>query len=237
MIRLIRRLLMPFIILAGLAIGASIYVEAQVEKRVAMLAQDRFGLAQRPRVDIGGGLVLLNVFSGTIPEVTMEADDVRVRSLELRTTKLTLRELSVDGSVLGSGDLTVTVGEGEATATTDEAAINALLRREGEDATVRLLDGQARVRARRVIGGARRTIVATGRFRVSRSVLTFVPRTVTVDGERPPAALEEEAKRQARVSVRLPRLPGDFTIEQVVATPGTLTFTSRIEDEKLELSG
>lgn len=234
---LVRRLLMPLIILAAIGAGASFWVEGQAEQRVASVAQERFGLSKRPRVDIGGGLILVNVFRGELPAVTIEADDVRLRSFDLEQVTLALRDLTFDGGVLGSGDLAVTVGEGEATAIATQDAFNAMLRREKRDARVVLQQDRVRVRARRTIAGVPRTVVATGRFRLRRSTLTFVPQQVTVDGEEPPPGLEQEARRQATFSVRLPRLPGDLSIEQVAVRPGRAVFTSTLKNQKLELSG
>ena len=233
-----RKLLILVLILGVVFVGGNVYGERFAEDRIAVAVRDAFGLSKTPEVEIDGFPIVMKVFSGSLPSMTVNARDVRVRDLEVAALTVVLEGIEVEGGLLGDGDLVVVVAEGSASAEVDEAAVNALLRDRGEDATITLLpDGRARVRAMRPFLGVPRRFVATGRLVLEGQRLVFDARRVTIDGRDPPPGFEAEARRRATVSVDLPKLPGGFSIDELATEQGSLTLTASAQDKRITLRG
>lgn len=237
MLRILRRLLILGVVLGGLFVGGNVVAENAAESRLAAVARDAFGLDATPTVQLDVFPIVTKIISGELPGLTITAEDVTVDDLAIATLVATLRDVRVDGGILGGADLSVTVGEGSVTAEVTQQAINALLKRRGERATVALTPGRARVTATRTFLGRDRKLVATGRVVLRKRTLVFEPDSVTVDGEPPPRALEAEAERQATVEIDLPALPGGFRVNRVDVSDGMLVLTADVSDRRIDLAG
>lgn len=232
---IIRRLMFTAILLLGALVGGSLYLEGQAERRLAGVVQERFDLSSEPTIDIGGGLLLLNVFQKRLPSLSIASRSAKVDKVPIEGFTATLKDLTLDGSILDPAALKVTVGEGTVGATVTERAVNDLLDRKGVDSTIDLTAERVRVRATRTIGGKRRKLVATGTLSVKGSTLRFTPKSVTVDGEKASDASLERAKKETTVAVKLPKLPGGFTVDSLKAQDGSLGVVARLDGEQISL--
>lgn len=237
-VRLLIRLVITAAILGGLFIGGNVWVTGQAESRIADAIEKNFEISDVD-VDIADFPLLVHIFSGTIEKVSISSDGATVGGLELDRLRVVLEDIEVEGGLLGSGNLSVKVGTGTMSSTTTQDGINAYLRERKERATVNLRENAVTVRATRTIAGASRRIVATGRFVLNRSTQTlrFVPSRVTVDGRTPSPAIEAQAKREATIEVKLPRLPGDIKADKVTVAPTGATVSAAFEDEEISITG
>lgn len=232
--RLLRRLAIGVVILGALFVAANVVAERVAEDKIAQAVQKHFELAVRPTIRIGGFPILLNVVRGDLPEVSFEARNLRVQDLTVALVRVRLDSIHASG--LFGGGLRVTVGRGSVLAQVTDAALNVYLKSHGQNATIRLREGQtAVVRATRPLAGRNRKIVATGAVRYARGRFTFTPRTVTVDGQVPPPGFEQEARRRSTLSVALPTLPGKIAIDRVETHAGFARLSAVLKDQRISL--
>jgi hypothetical protein len=235
---LVRRLLFTALVLGGLFVFGNYYLTNQAEKRIGDAIEHTFNI-DRVEVSIDDFPLVAHIFSGSIEHVTVTAHDVKLKGLHFASMRVNLRRLKLDGGLLGSGKLAVSVGHGVMSATTTTADIDAYLADHDQNATVELHPDQVVVRAVRTFAGARHHLVAGGRFELDRAkqVLRFVPLTVRVDGSKPPAALEAEAKRQATITITIPKLPIDIKADSVSTKEGAATVSADFRDRTLKIAG
>lgn len=231
---IVRRLLMLLVIPGILFLAANGAIERVAEDRMGDAAKRTFGLERRPAVDVSGFPLIVNIFRGRLPGISVTAEDVDLQGMRFRSVAIELKDIAAKNGFLSSSP-TLTIGTGSASAEATEKALGAYLAERDQPATVRLLAGEARIRARRPFLGRQRTFAARGVFSLRRGVLRFEPRTVTVDGEPPPRGFEAEARRRARIEVRLPSLPGGIKPTTLESHPGFLRAAARLRDYGLKL--
>lgn len=228
-LRILRRFLVLALLLGGLFVGANIVVERIAEGALATGAQRAFDLPARPEVDIDAFPIVLRIVSGEIPSVSARATDVPLGDrLVARTVSIEMEALEVS-SVLSGEQVRFTAGRGHALAEATEGALNDFLRRTGEDVRVDLRDGSVAVRATADFGGRSHRVVARGTLRLRRGVISFTPRSVTVDGKPPPAAFEGRARRETTFEARLPELPGGLRVSALEVKDGLLRLSADLE--------
>lgn len=235
--RLARRLVITAVVLAALFVLANILVEHVAEDRIGIAAQQTFGLAERPKVDISGFPILFKILRGDIESLHFTGKNLKVEGLSIRTFDVRFGRTHVKGGLIGGGPLTVRVGEGEASAEVDQSAVNDFLKQKGQNATVVLRENRVTVRAVRNIGGQERTLVASGRLELRDREMRFVPTSVTADGQQLPPGANEEAKRQTSIHVRIPKLPGGIVPTGVESHLGFLRIVATLKDTELALKG
>ena len=235
-LKIVRRLLITLAILGGLFAGLNVVGERFAEDRLADVVAARFDLEQPPAVDLDVFPIVMAIIRGRLPGLRVTATDVRVEDLSVERLDVVLRDVGVEGGLLGGGDLAVVVGEGSVEVRVAQAAINAYLKERGEDARVRLSSGTVRVSVTRTFLGQTRRYEATGRLRLSKQRLIFEPGRVTVDGRPAQGPEADLAREQATLDVRIPRLPGGFRPTEVEPAEGALVLRATLEDRKLSLS-
>ena len=72
-------------------------------------------------------------------------------------------------------------------------------------------------------------------LRIRNGVLTFTPRSVKVDGQKP-GVFEAQAKREATIRADLPPLPGDLSIDSLTVHSGFIRLVSEAENTTLSLA-
>ena len=232
-----RRLITLAVLLVAIFLGASVLLENVTEGQMSTGIARTFDLERRPTVAIDAFPFLLRVFQGRIPGVRVEARDVVFEGLDVAALTVDMHGVRADLDVLIRSDrfdLHVETGTGSARVTED--AINKFLAEDDEKVHVTLRpDGRVFVRADRTIGGRTRRFEATGPLRLSGRTLTFKPTTVRVDGQTPPAALEERGRRETTFSVEIPKLPGGIVPSTVTVRAGEMALVADLKGYTLVL--
>lgn len=234
---ILRRLLFPLILLAGIALGGSAVIENFAESQLAGGLRTTLGLERRPKVQIEAFPIILRAIQGRIPRVRINARSVVIEEFEIAELDIDLRGVRASLDVLiRSNRFDLAVEEGEGVARITEQSVNAFLQKRKIDAHVTLLNnGNVFVRADEVIAGRQRRFEATGKLTLGGRTLTFTPSQVTVDGQPPPRELAERARRETTFSVELPKLPGNILPKEVTVTGGELAMVANLNDYELKL--
>lgn len=235
---IIRRLLFPIIVLAAIGLGGSAVIENFVESQLAGGLRSTLGLEKRPHVQVEAFPIILRVLQGEIPRVRIVARSLVIEEFEVAELDIDLRGVKASVDVLiRSNRFDLAVREGEGVARITEQSVNVFLEKRKIDAKVTLLnDGNVFVRADRVIAGRARRFEATGKLTLGGRTLTFTPSRVTMDGQAPPAAFAERARRETTFSVELPKLPGNILPSEVIVTGGEAVLVANLEGYELELA-
>ncbi|MBI4729587.1 MAG: DUF2993 domain-containing protein [Acidobacteria bacterium] len=237
--RLLIRLGVTLGVLGVLFAGANVAAERLAEDRLAALAQDSFDLRARPEVALDAFPILVRIFAGDLPAVSLRASGIRAQGLTLRSVAIELQGIRFPGGILGllsnPERARVIVARGRASAEVGEKDLNRFLAGKKVGASVRLLDGRAVLRARRVVGGRSRVIEATGRIRLGRGAIFFDAEKVTVDGRAPPASWRAEARRAASFRVDLPKLPGGLRVQRLEILRGAIRLSATVRDYEMRL--
>lgn len=231
MMFIIRRLLFMLAIPLLLFFGGSAVIESFAESQLSNGMRSTLGLRERPSVQIEAFPILLRIFQGRIPRVTVEAHGVVIEGLEIAELSMDMKGVEASVDVLirqNKFDLTVESGNGSARIT--EGSINAFLEREKRDVSVALRDGgTVAVTADEVIGGTRHRFGAIGTLALGGRVLTFKPRTFTMDGKPVPQAFRARARRETTFSVEIPKLPAGIIPNEVVVSAGDLRLVANFD--------
>lgn len=230
---LIRRVVIPLVVLAALFFGLNVLARNVAADRIAQAAQSSFGLKEKPAVSLDGFPILVRALTGSLPGLSFEAVDVEVEGLLFEQVVVRMRDIEADGGLLRSGGLRVVIGRGEVRAVATDEAVNALLEQREQNATIAFApNGRATVEATRRVGGRRRTIVASGTVSLdeAKQILRFEPDEVTVDGREPSGAMQREAKRRSTITLELPRLPGDLRVRVLQTAEGSVALAAVLED-------
>lgn len=232
--RLLRRFAVTLVVLGLVFVGGNIALERVAESKVASLAAKQLHMSALPRIDLGGFPIGLGLVRGRLARVSVEASGVKVGDIVVRRVSVRLEDLNVPGGWFGPRPYTLVIGRGSVVVVMDEDGINGLLRQKQPGTTVRLRASGVRVRARRAFAGRTRTIVATGRIRLRSGRLTFVPRSVTVDGQRPPPGFDARARREATFSVDVPEMPSGITLDTPEVGEGTVTVSAALKGNRIK---
>jgi hypothetical protein len=227
-------LLVTGAVFGGLFVGANIVAENAAESAINDRLASQVGLSEDATVEIESFPFILDVLSGRVDAVSVSVNEFRVQDLVFRELSVRLENIEAEGSIFGSGPLTLLVEKTAGSARTDEKAMNAFLKRRGEDATIKLLDGKVTVAGTRSFAGVRRKIVATGRLFVKDGRLRFDADEATWDGPRPPGS-EEAARRAASFSQDIPPLPSGLRVTQVQVTSGAITFVAAGQGQRFDV--
>lgn len=231
--RALKRLGILAAILAVLFASANLLAERVAEDLVADGVAREFELAARPDVDLTGFPILLRALRGDLPDVRFTASDVRTRELRITSLVVSLRSLRGVGSLFG-GAYAIEVGTGTAEVTIDQAAVNALLRARGEEATVSIGNGRVVVRTKVRFFGTRAVVAgATVRLRDGALHITPIRSSIIVDGRPAPPALRDRAAREATLRIDLPHLPGDVRPGDLVLTRGLVRMTASLDGRSI----
>lgn len=237
--RLLLRLGVTLGVLAVLFAGANIAAERLAEDRLAAFAQDSFDLRSRPEVALDAFPILVRIFAGDLPAVSFSASGIRAQGLTLRSVEIELQGIRFPGGILGllsnPENSRVIVARGRASAEASEKDLNGFLAGKKVGASVRLLDGRAILRARRIVGGRSRMLEAAGRIRLGRGAIFFDAGGVTIDGRDPPAAYRAEARRAASFRVDLPKLPGGLRVQRLEIRRGLVRLSATVRDYEMRL--
>jgi hypothetical protein len=236
MIRLIRWVLTPFIILGLLFVGANLFVAHLAEGKIAAALQSSFHLPKKPAVRIGGFPIILNIVNGKIPRVSFDASEATFEGLTVQQIKVALVGVTAQGGFLHGGSIRLEVGAGTVQARSTNGAVNAYLKAHGQNATMAFHSGRTVVRAVRTLLGRSHVLVATGAVAREGTLLVFRPASVTVDGRAPPPGTEALAKQKTTIRVHLPKLPGGITAYGVKAVEGAVAIAAVLRNQLLDLS-
>lgn len=220
-----RLLVISAVVIGGLLVGGNQVAENVGESALSTALAKSVAFEGDVEVEFVGGPILIGLLTGSIDGVRISASKQRLKGLSFSKIEVMLRDLTLDGSVFGSGPLAVAVDKRVASAWTGAKALNEFLRARGQDAKVVLGDRQVTVIANRTIAGARRQITATGPLVVDGTELRFVAKNVTWEGPKVPGA-QEAARRAASFREQLPVLPGGLKITNVRVTPDEMRFAA-----------
>jgi len=230
---LIRRVVIPLAILAGLFFSANIVASNVAADRIAQAAQSSFDLAEKPVVKLEGFPIIVNALTGNLRGLSFRAGNVTIEGLSFREVVVRMEDLRADGGLLRSSGLRVVIGRGEVRAEATDEAVNAFLEEQDQDATIEFREnGEAVVRTTQRIAGRNRRIVAVGVVELdeAKQRLRFTAERVTVDGDQPPAALRREAERRSQLIIDLPRLPGNLRITTIQTAQGVVALAAVLEN-------
>jgi hypothetical protein len=226
------KLLLVLAILAVVLVGGDLVIGSVAEARLAERAQNRLGLAERPRVDLKGFPFVLHALRRRFPEVSVEARDLRVQGLAIDRFVLRLRDVRFGSTAaIAGGDGTLSAGGGQGSVELTQASLVAFLERHDVPLRVELLgSSRARVSGVATVLGAEVEASAEGELALTDGSLEFRPERIEVgdDGiEVPASALAFQVELPAAV-------PGivyeGITVERARAV---LSFRMRAADVPL----
>jgi LmeA-like phospholipid-binding len=133
-----RKLLLIFLVLLILAIGADVLARRTAEDQVAQRLQKKLSLSSEPSVSMSGLPFLVDLLRGEIEVVEMTGDQIRSEDMTIDEIEVEMREVhfSVADVIDGSGRINVRSGDGQATVT--QSDLNAALAGVGAPFTVDL---------------------------------------------------------------------------------------------------
>lgn len=195
--------MVTILLLVGAGAAADWYLTGEAEQQVSARVSEALGAPVA--VELAGWPVTLRLLTGEVPVVRISAADVSLGEASVRRMDAEVRDVRLRWDDLASGgELPVAGGRGTYTAELDEAAVGALA---GFPGALRFGDGLGQ------LDMAGQSVDVTAG--VEDGAITFRP-----VGNVPPGA---EA-----VSVALPPLPAQATVETVRILPGALRVSGRI---------
>jgi len=228
--KILRRILIPVVILGVLFLGANLVIQQIAEDRIASAVQSSFDLQSKPAVTLGGFPLAISILSGSLPSLSFHAENVVVEQLTLASVAAEMSSLTSEQGLLQTKDLRVTIGRGEIRGTATQQAINAYLKIRGEDARITIrAGGVATARKQVTVAGSKHVVTATGKISVRGSTFRFDPGRVRWDGKPPPALFADLARREATVEEEIPLLPGGVAITRIETDDGSITFVAELE--------
>lgn len=233
--RLLRRLVVSGLVLGVLFTVVNVGAERVAEGRIAAFAKSQLETDAQPALDVGGFPILVNVLRGRLPRASLNVENFTFDDMQIRRIRVEMRDVYVPGGLIGGRPYTVVVGQGSVAIEIADDAINARLKKSGEDARVQIRSSSVVLRARKRVAGRMRSLVATGRFALHGSSLVFVPRRVTLDGQPPPKYYEDQARREATARVPLPELPKGVELQAPKLAAGLLTLGADLRGARLKL--
>jgi len=235
---IIRKLVFLAVLLAAIFLGASYVLESFAENQMATSIGHSFGLRTRPAVEIDAFPIIWRVLQGRIPRVRVDAHDLVIDELDIAELTVDMHGVHANIDVLIRTDrFDLMVEEGRASARLTQDAVDAAIRRQGENAHVTFRpDGSVVVRADRVVAGRRVRYGAIGRLVLDGRTLIFKASRLTVNGAAAPSAVAGTARRETTVKVLIPKLPGDILPSDVVVTGGQITLVANLKGYILKLS-
>lgn len=235
---ILRRLLIPVVILAALFIGGSVYLESFAEGQLAGGLRSTLKLPSKPHVQMNAFPIILRVLQGRIPSISIEARDFTVEGLDVEDLSVEMEGVhaSLD-TLIRSNRFDLEVEKLDGSARITEEAINTYLKAKGSNARTTLrADSSVLVAADEPFAGRRHHYESTGHLVLEGRKLTFRSERVTVDGQPvPPGPLADFARRQTTYSVDIPPLPGNILPSKVEVTTATLRFVVALAGYRLKL--
>ena len=235
---IIRKLALTVLLIIALFLGSSAVLESFAESQLSTGLMRTLSLNTRPMVQIDAFPIVWRVVQGKIPKIIVSAHDVEIQSLEVAELLIEMRGVHANLDVLIRSDrFDLTVDKGDGSARLTEAAVNAYLKKQGEDVRVTFLpDGSVYARADRVVAGRKRRFEARGKISIAGRTLSYKPTRVTMDGAAPPPSLAPTARRETTFSVQIPKLPGNILPTEVIVTAGEVSLVANLEGYVLKLT-
>lgn len=229
-----RRLLLTGAVLGGLFVGGNKVAENVAESAIQDRLVKQLGFSGQVGVEIDSFPFLVDAIGGHVDAISVTVREQRIGDLVFREITLRLVDINAEGSLLGSGPLELRVATTAGSARGDQEALNAFLKRRGEDARVTLGSGSVTVTSTRSIAGVRRKVVARGRLSVGDGRLGFRADDVRWEGPAPPGS-REAAKRAASFSEALPKLPAGLKITRIEVRPDGFTFLAKGSSQRFKV--
>ncbi len=144
-----RRFLIAILVLGLVFVGADFGLRLWAQAWVGGQLERSLGLSKSASVSIGGVLFVPEVVSGHIPSASVHADSFSSEGVHFESATLDLRDIRFSASQVflsrHTGSIRAARGDGSVTMTGDD--ITAALRAQGFEGTVKLADGQVRLKA------------------------------------------------------------------------------------------
>jgi hypothetical protein len=221
-----QKLLIGIVVLLVLAVAADFGAARLFESRVTEALQRKYGLSERPIVQVRDFPFLPHLASGRFSTIDLAATDASTRSISIAALELHMRDVRVPRSVLLGGSGVVRVARTDGEVKLSQAELNRLLADRLQGGSLTLEAGRVRLRLTTQILGRSLTGTAVGRLGVRDGRITFTPETVLVDGVRN-QILEEQLASRLNLDVPLPPLPAGFTVERIDVQPGAVVLSGR----------
>ena len=221
-----QKLLIGIVVLLVLAVAADFGAARLFESRVTEALQRKYGLSERPIVQVRDFPFLPHLASGRFSTIDLAATDASTPSINVAALELHLRDVRVPRSVLLGGSGVVRVARTDGEVKLSQAELNRLLADRLQGGSLTLEAGRVRLRLTTQILGRSLTGTAVGRLGVRDGRITFTPETVLVDGVRN-QILEEQLASRLNLDVPLPPLPAGFTVERIDVQPGVVVLSGR----------
>lgn len=221
---IVRKLVITAGVLGALVVGADMVAQRAAESALSKTASEALGIDGDVTIDIEGFPILFDVLRGRLDGVTATVTNQRIQDLRFTRLGVTLDDLRAEGSMFGSGPLAIVSARTTLLAETDAQAVNAFLRKRGEDARVEFVGAELRVTATRTVLGIPRRFVATGSLILDGKDIVFRPREVDWDGPSFPGA-DRIARDATTFRERMPDLPAEARLDAVEIGDGVLRLT------------
>ncbi len=219
LVRMVRRLVVFLVLLAGLGLVAGAALQPFAERKIGETIQKSLELETPPTVRLDAFPILVRAAQGRVAGLTVDGRNLVVQRLRLARYHVDVVGVAISYSALLTGNPRARVQGGEASALVTQEAVNAYLAARKETARVTFGKGTVRVRDRARYLGSVRNLEAVGRFSIDGRDLVFVADRVTIDGKPPPGALAERAKRDAGFRQPLPALFGGIRARRITVEP------------------
>ncbi|WP_199034159.1 LmeA family phospholipid-binding protein [Glycomyces salinus] len=240
--KILRRVLIPLVIVVALVAlldrVANAVAERQVASQVADTAADHGAYSdQRPDVTIHGWPFVTQVFGGELEQIDITLSDVGADGLVFPELDLVASDIEADWRELADGTGRITAATVDAEGSIALDSLSSLVDDFVDiDATVED-DGTVRLEATAEVEGIRFDLVTEGRIALAGNALEIVTGEFELadGGALPPQgeALLEEYTSQLNTTLDLPELPYGIELTEISFSDGTMEVAGSATDVDL----
>jgi LmeA-like phospholipid-binding len=196
------------VIIVALLVVSDVVAEPAVERRLAQEIQERYGLVERPDVNIDAFPFLVDAGRGQLDRVEVNADEFRFGGLTVARVELDLLELHYSvGDVLADREA-AWAERVEGVAEVSQAALNQYLVDNGFPYAVTLMPGQVDVAGAVTVAGQTVNGTATVELSIVEGALQFRATNAQAPGLALDPAVVAEVAQRFTFAVPIPEVIG-----------------------------
>ncbi|MCH7229338.1 DUF2993 domain-containing protein [Glycomyces sp. L485] len=239
--KILRRILVPLVIVVALVALGDRIANAMAERRVATEVADTAAehgaySDHRPDVTIHGWPFLTQAWSGEFEQIDIEMREVGAEGLTFPSLDMVAHDVDADWREIADGTSEITAARVDVSGTVSVESLETLLReRTGYDMTVND-DGTASVTAVAEAAGFEIEVEGTGAIELGEGAIRFSPDIVEALTESlPPGsdAFVERVRDEMSTVIDLPELPWGIQLTEIAIAEGNVEISGSAPDVAL----